>query len=67
MRIRILAAVAAITTCASCSAPATWKVPHDLLRVDWNWQQHVLERRSMWDEATGRKHEYDGVSAQLAR
>ena len=66
MRFRIMIAIL-VMMCVSCSSQKFREASHDWLKINWDWQTHVLERREAWDDATGRKDQYQGASAQLAR
>jgi len=66
MRFGIIA-VLVVALCASCSSPDHRESSLGWPKINWNWQNDVLESREAWDNATGRNNEYQGGGAQLAK
>ena len=62
-----MAAALMAPLCAACSLPNARHSLADRPKINWEWQKHVLESRQAWDEATGRKDQYEELGIQLAR
>ena len=53
--------------CASCTGRNLRAVTAEDLKLNWDWQTPVLESRTAFDEATGRRNQYDGFGIDLAQ
>ena len=52
--------------CTSCTFGRGRQSERRWPKIDWDVQTPVLDSRRAWDDATGRRNEYDGNGSQLA-